>query len=97
MKHIVQLQGTECTVVKTECLHRVSSRGGPRSEMGSHSLWDREHMREGAVVKSGRGRSEVAGTQAKGGKTVSIALFGFDSILLLGQECRFIYMYKKAS
>ena len=40
--------------------------GGPRSKTGSRSRREREHVREGAVVKSGRGRSEAAGTRAKG-------------------------------
>jgi len=55
-------------VVKTECLHGVSSRGGPGSETGSRSRRERERVREGAVVKSGRRRSEAAGTRAKGDK-----------------------------
>ncbi len=51
-----------------ECLHRVSLRGGPRSEMGLQSRRECECMREGAVVKSGMGWSEVAGMRAKGDK-----------------------------
>src|SRR6266705_3862227 len=54
-------------VVKTECLHRVSSRGGPSSEMGLQSQRKSKCMREGAVIKSRRGQSEAAGMQAKGG------------------------------
>jgi len=42
------------TVVKTECLHGVSSRGGPRSETGSQSQRESECMR-------GSGRKGVEG------------------------------------
>ena len=44
-------------------------------------------MREGAVIKSGRGWSEVAGMQAKGDDTL------LHWHVLLGQEHGFIYMY----
>jgi len=43
------------TVVKTECLHRVSSRGGPSSEMGSQSQRECEHVRGSGSIRSGRG------------------------------------------
>jgi len=55
-------------VVKTECLHGVSSRGGPSSEMGSRSRRERERVRGSGNVRSRRGRSEAAGTRAKGGR-----------------------------
>jgi len=55
-------------VVKTECLHGVSLRGGPSSETGSRSRREREHVRGSRNVRSGRGRSEAAGMRAKGGR-----------------------------
>jgi len=71
----------------------VSSRGGPSSEMGSRSRRERERVRGSGNVRSGRGRSEAAGTRAKGGR-YSIA---YDDplgciLLLLGQESEFIYI-----
>jgi len=57
-------------VVKTECLHRVSSRGGPSSKTGLRSQRECECVREGAVIKSRRGQSEVADMQAKQGQVI---------------------------
>ena len=43
------------SVAKTKCLRGVSSRGGRRSEMGSHSQRESEGMRGREIVRSGRG------------------------------------------
>jgi len=72
------------SVVKTECLHGVSS--GVVLDL----RWVRERMRGSGNVRSGRGRSEAVGTRAKGGR-YSIA-YDDSLILWLGQEGKFIYI-----
>ena len=80
-------------MVKTECLHGVSLRGGPSSETGPRSQRKYERVRGEQEQKEWKERSEAAGTQAKQGQVCpKIALFDD----LLGMECRFIYMYNKA-
>jgi len=72
--------------------------GGPRSETGSRSRREHERVRGSGSVRSGRGWSEAAGMRAKRGENGLDSIdLGFVSIDLLGQDRRFIYMYKKCS
>ena len=60
-------------VAKTECLRRVSSRGGRRSETSSRSRRERERVRGSGSVRSGRGGLRRRARERNGGKRSKIA------------------------
>jgi len=53
-------------------------------------------VRGSRSIRSGRGQSEAAGTQVKGGENSLDSILGCMILFLLGTEHRFIYMYNKA-